>query len=698
MPARLADRLQAARRRRFVGRDGEREIFQSALSSAEAPFQVLFIFGPGGIGKTALLGEFTSSAERAGLSAPSLDGHNLEATPESFLNGLRRSLDLAEGSDPIQALSRDTRRQILLVDTYEMLSPLDLWLREVFLPQLPDNVLVVLAGREPPPSAWTADPGWQSLVRTISLRNLEPEESREYLSGRNIPADQHRAVLDFTHGHPLALSLVADVFDQRPVIRFQPEAAPDIIKVLLEKFVEKVPGPAHRAALEACALVRLTTEALLSAILLNPEVHDLFEWLRGLSFIEARQGGLAPHDLAREALIADVRWRNPDWYRTLHKRARDYYAGMIQSVPPLEQHRVLFDYVFLHRDNPVVRSMLDWQTSGGVVPDAMRETDRSALVEMVSSNEGADSARLAEKWLTRQPDGVTVYRDEKGTPLGFIAIVGLQQASPADLAADPAAGKAWHYLQKHAPLRAGEVAGHYRFWMARDTYQSVSPVQTAIFLTTVRYQLTTPGLAYHFLPCSEPDFWAGAFGYANLQRLPDLDYQVGDKKHGVYGHDWRVQPPLAWLSMLAEREVGGAAAAGAIAPARPAPLIVLSESEFAQAVEKALRGYARAGGLHGNPLLHSRLVSDRVTPNAEEGERESGLRMLLKEAGESLEANPRDAKLYRSLYHTYFKPQATQERAAELMDVPFSTYRRHLKAGVARVIGQLWEQEIGLQK
>ena len=165
-----------------------------------------------------------------------------------------------------------SERHVILIDTYEMLAPLDPWLREVFLLQLPEDVLVVIAGQNPPSPAWSADSGWQSLIRTLPLRNFSPEESRAYLTKREIPSDQHQAILDFTYGHPLALSLVADVFAQRgDTLRvFKPEVAPDVIKVLLEQLVQKVPGPAHRAALEACALVHLTTEALLAAMLAMP--------------------------------------------------------------------------------------------------------------------------------------------------------------------------------------------------------------------------------------------------------------------------------------------------------------------------------------------------------------------------------------------------------------------------------------------
>ena len=56
------------------------------------------------------------------------------------------------------------------------------------------------------------------------------------------------------------------------------------------------------------------------------DAHELFEWLRELSFVETGPSGLFPHDLAREALAAELRWRNPDWYAELHRRARGYYA------------------------------------------------------------------------------------------------------------------------------------------------------------------------------------------------------------------------------------------------------------------------------------------------------------------------------------------------------------------------------------
>jgi len=181
--------------------------------------------------------------------------------------------------------------------------------------------------------------------------------------------------------------------------------------------------------------------------------------------------------------------------------------------------------------------MLEWQTGGTVAPDVMRDGDRAVCVAMVRRHEGDESAKLAAMWLARQPEGITVYRDAQGAVVGFIAMLALERASAEEIRSDPATRLAWEYLAQHAPLRPGEIATHYRFWMAHDSYQAVASVQTLIFLNTVRYQLSTPGLAYHFLPCAKPEMWAGAFAYANLTRLTFPSFGWRAELEGVYRAD-----------------------------------------------------------------------------------------------------------------------------------------------------------------
>lgn len=696
----LADRLIEARHARFVGRNGELSVFESALSADSLPFFIFHIFGPGGVGKTTLLQEFALLSEQYGARPIYIDARHMDISPDAFIKTLGASLGHNNGASIPDLLDASSQRTVILIDTYEALTPLDGWLRTTFLPQLPDTVLTVLAGRNPPDAGWQGDAGWQDLVRVISLRNLSQEESRAFLNKRGLPTDEQPGILEFTHGHPLALSLVAEVFSQRGQVGFRPEESPDVVKTLMERFVQQVPGPAHRAALEACALVRITTEALLGEMLAMPAsgpasegTHALFNWLRELSFIESSAEGIFPHDLARETLATDLRWRNPDWYVELHHRARKYYTDRLSQTSGLTQQRLMLDTVFLHRENAVIRSFFDWQTTGSMIPYALEESDVPALEKMVAKHEGEESAKLAVHWFGLYPQNVTVWRDAAGSPLGFVLSLPLHMLDDGEAKLDPAVERTRTYLENFAPLRVDEVATLFRFWMARDTYQSISPIQSLIFIQVAKHYLTTPGLAFTFFPCADPDFWAAILSYAELTRLPNADFEMGSKHYGVYGHDWRAMTPAAWIARLAEKEVGVTTQTASLPTTEP--LIFLSRDDFGNAVKQALQDFARPSGLTGNPLLRSRLVSEDAAAGKGFRERNEILKSRINEAADSLRIHPRDEKLFRALDQTYLHPASTQEAAAELLDLPFSTYRRHLTSGIQRLTEILWRQEVG---
>src|SRR5436190_8767283 len=235
MSMRLSARLSAARHFQFVGRQSELALFKSALDAPELPFSVLYVCAPGGMGKTTLLKEFAYICEQQGVPSIYVDARNVEPTPEAFVSALQGALGISPPEAPLDVLESQAGYHVVLIDTYELLAPLDDWLREVFLPELTANTLIVLASRQPPSQAWRADPGWQTVIHTISLRNLSPEESRAYLTKRNLPAEDHDKVLDFTYGQPLAISLVADGFAQRGDVPTKREDAPDVIRTLAEQ-------------------------------------------------------------------------------------------------------------------------------------------------------------------------------------------------------------------------------------------------------------------------------------------------------------------------------------------------------------------------------------------------------------------------------------------------------------------------------
>jgi hypothetical protein len=128
----------------------------------------------------------------------------------------------------------------------------------------------VIAGRNDPATAWRTDVAWGALTRINPLGNLGPDEGRTYLTKCGVPAEHHGEALGFTRGHPLALSLIADVLTRGE--RLAPsrlDSEPEIVRRLLETFVQDVPS---RGIVSRCTCMTawVTTEPLLAAVLIGP--------------------------------------------------------------------------------------------------------------------------------------------------------------------------------------------------------------------------------------------------------------------------------------------------------------------------------------------------------------------------------------------------------------------------------------------
>jgi hypothetical protein len=683
----LANRLAAVQRSRFVGRTAELELVRAVFTAAEPPFAVLHVYGPGGIGKTTFLLECQRLAGEAGVIALYLDGRSIEPSPPAFLGML--SLMLGGVPDPLFTLAQH-ERIVLMIDTYEQIAPLDDWLRDSFLPNLPGNSVTIIAGRTSPAAAWRTVHGWRDLTRILALRNLHPEESRRYLQQRHIREEQHEHVLHFTHGHPLALALVADALNHgSDTLNFDPQQVPDVVRTLLERFVQQMPSDAHRQALEICTLARVTSESLLAAFFDRQTAHMLFNWLYGLSFIEHSLEGIFPHDLVRDVLDTDLRWRDPEHFRDLSQQIRRYLVKRVQQTRGIEQQQVMYSHFFLHRRNRMWQQYHPLDAFGHVYAEVAPASIHADLLALVQHYEGDESRRIAAYWLQRQPQAFLVFQRINGEIVGFLANLTVDQFTPDDLQNDPAAQTIHGFVQDHGGLRPGELVFLHRFWMGTDQYQTIA-IQAHVELAVGVRLMSTPQLAWNFACVSDPDFWAPNFAYLNFPRCPEADFSVGDKRYGVFCHNWRAEPLDLWLEVMMSREMATDFKPEELAAQLPPPLLVLSQTEFEASVRHALRDYTQPDLLATNPLMRSRLILQTTGENAGP----SVLQDLIRQAAESLQAAPKLDKLYRALELTYLKPAPTQEIAAERLDLPFSTYRRHLTGAVTRVTEWLWQREL----
>src|ERR671932_887161 len=105
MASELAGRLSTERHRAFVGRVAERDLFRSAITADEPPFNVLYVFGPGGVGKTTLLREFANRCKELGIRAGYVDARNLEPSQDALMGAVCSVLGLAPEERPFETLA-----------------------------------------------------------------------------------------------------------------------------------------------------------------------------------------------------------------------------------------------------------------------------------------------------------------------------------------------------------------------------------------------------------------------------------------------------------------------------------------------------------------------------------------------------------------------------------------------------------------
>jgi hypothetical protein len=687
---RLAARLADAQRRQFVGREPERTLFERALGDGGSQFAVLHVFGPGGIGKSSLLHQFAAIAQGAGYETLRVDGRNIEPTPAGFTLELGSMLGLHHQNSIYQHFDAQPR-QVLLLDTYELLEPLDRWLRDVFIPQLSDETIVVIAGRNAPDPAWRTEPGWSELIQLLPLRNLEPRASRDYLAARGVDERYIQPALDLTHGHPLALSLMGDLLASGiSVETLELGNHPDIVGLLVEHIVQAVPSATHRLALEICVHVRATTAALLADVIGTDAADEAFGWLRRLSFIEQGPHGLFPHDLARDVIDTETRWRDPDRYRLMHQQVRKHIVDRLQQTTGIEQQRAFFDLLYLHRTNKFMKPLFDWASMGHSYSDMASEQEKAKIIEIIRCAEGEASERIARHWINTQPEAFQAFRNQSDELLGFAAHLRIENATPEEIALDPAIGPALAFADQYGPARPGESLLYHRYSMSIGGHFLGGDVANMVGMSTTIFEISDPHLAWSYIVTPNPDYWYDVFTYLGMRRALEADFELNGINYAVFAHDWRVEPVDQWIDVMAEREIATDLSIEMLEKRPTSSLVVLSRPAFEDAVRTALRDFTRQSALGSNPLTRSRLVREADKADAPTGT----LHRLILKAVESLNTNPRDQKRYQALYRTYIEPAATQELAAEALNVPFSTYRYHLAGGTERVIEWLWQREL----
>jgi hypothetical protein len=538
----------------FVGREEELSFLLQTLER-EGPV-ITYLYGIAGSGKSTLLEAFIRHARAEGATVIRLDCQAIEPTQTGLLSQLAIATGGAPASpqDVAQRLGSVDARVIVALDTYEVFRLMDTWLRQVFIPLLPDNVRFVLSGRDAPVTAWFSTPGWRGLFKAIRLDSLDQQSALEFLARAGVPLQEAKSLEAICHGHPLALTLAASLRNSQGA-RTVRTAGQRVVDELSRLYVADIPDQHTRKALEAASVVRRVTVPLLASMLPDFSPLDTHERIRALAFVQADRDGLRIHDAVREAVARKLRADNPQEYREYRRSAYRHCMSELRNAAFPEFWRCTADLLYL-LENPVVREAFFPTGAQEYVVEPAQPGDETQILQIIERHETPSMAPSLAAWWKRAPDTFMVTRDEKGHAAGFYCAFDPSRF-PARVHREDPITHAWMKHLERQPVPPKQRTLFMRRWLAADTGESPSAVQAACWIDLKRQYLELrPNLRRVYLTVQDLSPYAAVALRLGFQPLMDEGSTATVEGYFTALLDLGPSSVDGWLARLVAAELG----------------------------------------------------------------------------------------------------------------------------------------------
>jgi len=540
----IGDRLRATAERRFVGRESELAELGGALATQSGGTQLYFVHGPGGIGKTTFLERLKSEATRAGIVCASIDASAIAATPMAMVAAIAEDLVLFNTAITLQDISAamtSSGCRLLLIDSFDAMGETSGWVREKLLPALPAEVRIVAAGRNAPDTLWTAHPLWSDAMRCIQLSSLSREESSHLLEVHAIDKTAHEAILELSHGHPLALVLLAA--EMRRHGKIPSSLGRDVVRGLIKRCVSGAPTPVHRRALEVSARARTTTIALLADVIDPLQAPNLFNWLSEQCYMNAGARGLSPHDLVRDVVDEDLRWRDPEGSRELDGALNRCLLRQLRNGRH-DSHTAI-ELQFLERNSAVMKRYFDFGALGSISIGAAIADDREGIARLRDAGLSPAEKEMFDLWSGHPATRTFVARRPNGVVCGVTLILEMDQVDYVTAEKDPVVSAVRRSLGHTLPGSDG-VSLMSRFTIPEGDRCEAGPAMNALQICHLMHWATEQNLHLWIIVAHYPDHFVPLLAEMHFDRVPDCDRTFGGMPVGCFMHDWKSEPWLVW--------------------------------------------------------------------------------------------------------------------------------------------------------
>jgi DNA-binding CsgD family transcriptional regulator len=326
----------------FIGRKEHLNYFRRLLESKQGK-KLLNIYGTGGVGKSTLMDYFKKYAsEQESVRFISLESRDFLHQKSEFclwlLSQLNPGEEIQSEIDLVKKCMVEIEQQtkhgtiVIAIDTYEELGSMDSWLREQFLPKLPESVIILISGRNPLKGQWALSSYWRQRIHYIPLQHFSQQEVQEYLNRHSIlDSNEIEDIWKKSKGHPFTLSLLTfcHMHEEMEEIIDQSE----LYQQLAAIWLKEIDDEQLCRMVEAAAILRHFHLENMSYLLEEEVSAAQFKKLTELSFIRKAGRGWVLHDIMKEATLGLLKEQTPSRYAKLVKRCVHYYYRYIVKAP-----------------------------------------------------------------------------------------------------------------------------------------------------------------------------------------------------------------------------------------------------------------------------------------------------------------------------------------------------------------------------
>ena len=550
----LADLASERASETLVGRQQELATLRTLLDQG-GPV-IGWMHGIAGVGKSALLDVFLRQARAAGATVLLLNGRAIEPIERGFLDALRAAIASrgAATDDVMERLAELGPQIILAIDNFELIRLLDTWLRQEFVPSLPDSVRVLLVGREAPSATWREAPGWSDLFLDLRLASLSDAAADELLARIEVPENQRRWISRVARGHPLALRVAAAATKTRNELDLEHLADEAVIDVLTQLYLRDL-DPTTRSALDAACVIRRTTVSLLGALLPERAPQDVFDRLRSLPFVELGADGLVIHDAVQKVVADTLKAVDPARHTRYRQAAWRQLRSEVRTAGLSDLWRYTADLLYLV-ENPIVREAFFPSSSSAYAVESARPEDAPAIEEILRTYASPSMVTAILSLWGRLPSAFRVARDRPGTVAGFYIAFEAHTMSPAWLDVDPILRAYWRHL-RDVPIPSQQRALFFRLLLDREKGDRPGAVQAACWLDVKRmYMELRPNIRRVYTAISDLATYQDVLNRLGFHFYPCQDVTVDAIQYYPMVNDFGPASVDGWLSSLLARELG----------------------------------------------------------------------------------------------------------------------------------------------